>query len=204
VLCASGFGSGKGAYLHDHCLLETHGLFLGVGKVFSEAKISFTEPIKRCVIDNRSDICPRSTNANQYVLVQQLQDKKPYTLRGIFGDSILLPPSTLPWLQSQPESHLSTKWAQMDALNIPETFLRPEIGLNPVYEPLVRREPTAHLERIAGPICEEVELSLKEFWGMDTGEWKEVNLDFILRRVVASATNRIWWERRFVGHAAMH
>lgn len=67
-------------------------------------------------------------------------------LYGIFGNSIVLPPSRIQWLLSQPENHLSAKSAQMDALNIPMTFLRPEIGLNPVHEPLVRKKLTAHLD----------------------------------------------------------
>lgn len=97
----------------------------------------------------------------------------------------------LPWLQSQPETHLSAKWAQMDALNIPETFLRPEIGLNPVHEPLVRRELNARLDHIASLINEEVGMALDELWGTETEGWKEVNLDFTIRRGVARATNRI-------------
>lgn len=98
----------------------------------------------------------------------------------------------LPWLTSQPESHLSAKWAQMDALNIPTTFLRPDIGLNPVHEPLIRRNLTAHLDSIAGDIQEEVKLSLEKFWGSDTEAWREVNLDYTIRRVVARASNRVF------------
>lgn len=98
----------------------------------------------------------------------------------------------LGWLQSQPEAHLSAKWAQMDALNIPETFLQPEIGLNPVHEPLVRRQLTAHLDRIAGLMWEEVGLALDEIWGIETERWREINLDYTIRRVVARAANRIF------------
>lgn len=98
----------------------------------------------------------------------------------------------LSWLQSRPESHLSAKWAQMDALNIPQTFLRPEIGLNPIHEPLVRRELTAHLDHVAGIIWEEVGLALKELWGTETESWSEINLDYTIRRVVARAANRVF------------
>lgn len=98
----------------------------------------------------------------------------------------------LQWLISQPESRLSAKWAQMDALNIPTTFLRPEIGLNPVHEPLVRRNLISHLDHIAGDIWEEAGMALEDLWGKDTDAWKKVNLDYTVRRVVARASNRIF------------
>jgi hypothetical protein len=68
----------------------------------------------------------------------------------------------LPWLVSEPENHVSAKWAQMDALNITITFLRADIGLNPVQEPLIRQNLTAHLDHIVGDVWEEVELALEE------------------------------------------
>jgi hypothetical protein len=123
---------------------------------------------------------------------QQLSDNQPYALRGIFGDSIVLPPSMLKWLVSQPESHLSAKWAQMDALNIPTTFLRADVGLNPVHEPLIRRNLTAHLDRIASDVWEEVGSALEELWGQETETWREVNLDYTIRRVVARGANRVF------------
>lgn len=101
----------------------------------------------------------------------------------------------LQWLVSQPETHLSAKWAQMEALNTPITFLRPEIGLNPVHEPLIRRNLNANLDNIAGELSEEVTLALDELWGQGTDSWREVNLDYTVRRVVARAVNRV-----FVGH----
>ncbi|KAI0902657.1 cytochrome P450 [Ustulina deusta] len=98
----------------------------------------------------------------------------------------------LPWLVSQPETSLSAKWAQMDALNIPTTFLRPEIGLNPVHEPVVRRDLTAHLDQLEAAIWEEVGLALEMVWGNDSQSWREVNLDHTIRRVVARAANRVF------------
>ncbi|KAK7961227.1 cytochrome P450 [Apiospora saccharicola] len=102
------------------------------------------------------------------------------------------------WILAQPEQHLSAKWAQLDALNIPLTFLNPDIGIHPIHEPIIRRTLTAHLDGIAGMLHEEVVLALDELWGGkdDTGDtketWREVNLDYTLRRVVARASNRVF------------
>ncbi|KAK8017153.1 P450 monooxygenase [Apiospora marii] len=129
------------------------------------------------------------------VYQKQLVDHQPYTLSGMFGDAVVLPPSMLPWLLAQPEHHLSAKWAQLDALNIPQTFLRPDIGIHPVHEPLIRRTLTAHLDGIAGALHEEVALALDELWGTSKGNteaWREVNLDYTIRRVVARASNRVF------------
>lgn len=77
----------------------------------------------------------------------------------------------------------------MDALNIPTTFLRPEIGMNPVHEPLVRRNLTAYLDDIASNLWDEVSLTL---WGVETEEFRIINLDYTIRRVVARAVNQIF------------
>ncbi|KAK8076769.1 hypothetical protein PG994_004041 [Apiospora phragmitis] len=127
------------------------------------------------------------------VYQKQLRDDQPYTLSGIFGDAVVLPPSMLPWLLAQPEHRLSARWAQLDALNTPLTFLRADIGVNPVHEPLVRRNLMAHLDGIAGLLHEEVALALDDLWAGNSEEaWREVNLDYTIRRVVARASNRIF------------
>ncbi|KUL87536.1 hypothetical protein ZTR_04512 [Talaromyces verruculosus] len=80
----------------------------------------------------------------------------------------------------------------MEALNTPITFLRPEIGLNPVHEPLIRRNLNANLDNVAGKLSEEVSLALDELWGQGMDSWQEVNLDYTVRRVVARAVNRVF------------
>lgn len=98
----------------------------------------------------------------------------------------------LPWLVSQPESLLSAKHAQLDALNIAITFLRPEIGEEPHHEPVVRRELTTHLDAVEACMWDEVGAALGELWGQDPKHgWKEVNLEYTVRRIVARASNRI-------------
>ncbi|KAI1153114.1 cytochrome P450 [Nemania diffusa] len=117
---------------------------------------------------------------------QQLEDDQAYRLRGAFGDSIVLPPTMLQWVISQPETSLSAKWAQLDALNIPITFLRSEIGTDPLHEPVVRRDLTANLDRLEDVIWEEVGSSLELIWGKQRF-WCEVNLDHTIRRIVGSS-----------------
>lgn len=98
----------------------------------------------------------------------------------------------LPWLVSQPESLLSAKYAQLDALNIAITFLRSEIGEEPHHEPVVRRELTAHLDAVEASMWDEVSAALGKLWGDNPEKgWKEVNLEYTVRRIVARASNRI-------------
>ncbi|KAI1815749.1 cytochrome P450 [Poronia punctata] len=143
-------------------------------------------------IFNRLESITQGKNVLHGIYNKQLKDTKLYKLHGVFGDAVVLPPSLLQWLISQPEAHLSAKWAQLDALNIPATFLRPEIGVDPVHEPLIRRNLTAHLDDIAGDVWEEVGLALELAWGNDTNSWRRVNLDHTVRRVVARAANRVF------------
>ncbi|KAK6080558.1 cytochrome P450 [Seiridium cupressi] len=134
---------------------------------------------------------------------RQLVDNRPYALPGLFGSSIILPPSMLHWLVSQPESVLSAKHAQLDALNITTTFLRPEIGEEPHHEPLVRRELTAHLDAVEASMWDEVGAALAEVWGKEGGEgWRKVNLDKTVRHVVARASNRVFIGRELCRNTA--
>ncbi|QKX59125.1 uncharacterized protein TRUGW13939_06256 [Talaromyces rugulosus] len=165
---------------------------LSVWAFISRSPVRLPPAGSRWPILNRLESLTKGKAILYRVYQKQLSDNKPYLLRGIFGDSIVLPPSMLEWLVSQPESHLSAKSAQMDALNIPLTFLRAEIGLNPVHEPLIRRNLTAHLDQITSHIWDEVGLVLEELWGQDTEVWREVNLDYTIRHVVARASNRVF------------
>ncbi|XXH00040.1 hypothetical protein Hte_006381 [Hypoxylon texense] len=148
-------------------------------------------PNKEEVVWSHDRLCYK-VEVDRKSAVMQLTNNQPYILRGIFGDSIALPPSMLQWLISQPESQLSAKWAQMDVLNIPMTLLRADIGLNPVHEPLIRRNLTAHLDNVAGDVWEEVGLALEDIWGTESEAWREINLDYTIRRVVARAVNRVF------------
>lgn len=99
----------------------------------------------------------------------------------------------LPWLVSQPDSLLSSKHAQLDALNITTTFLHPEIGQEPHHDTLVRRELTRHLDAVEGSMWDEVGAALGELWGEDPEqEWRTVNLECTVRRIVARASNRVF------------
>lgn len=76
----------------------------------------------------------------------------------------------LPWLVSQPQSLLSAKHAQLDALNTSTMFLCLEIGGEPHHEPLVRRELTAHLDAVEASMWDEVGAALGQLWGEDSEE----------------------------------
>ncbi|ROV92453.1 hypothetical protein VSDG_06659 [Cytospora chrysosperma] len=100
----------------------------------------------------------------------QLIDNRPYALPDLFGSSVIFPPSMLPWLVSQPQSLLSAKHAQLDALNTSTMFLCLEIGGEPHHEPLVRRELTAHLDAVEASMWDEVGAALGQLWGEDSEE----------------------------------
>ena len=102
----------------------------------------------------------------------------------------MLPPSLIPWILDQSESHLSAKYAQIDAVDATHTMLRPELVLQPIHESIIRRDMKNHLSELAPGIHDEVEHAMAELWGQGTAEFNSVNLDRTIREIVTRASNR--------------
>ena len=102
----------------------------------------------------------------------------------------MLPPSLISWLLKQPEDVLSSKYAQIDAMEATHTMLRPEVVLQPVHEKIVQRDLKNHLNVLAPKIQDEISHAVDEFWGTETESFTMVNLDATIRRIVTRASNR--------------
>lgn len=108
----------------------------------------------------------------------------------MLGDSVVLPPSMREWILSQPERHLSTTLAQRDVLNSLTTFLSAQVALTPNPQPI--RNLAVHQEAVAHQMSEEVELALTDLLGRDSEQFRNVNIDFVVRRVIARTVSRVF------------
>lgn len=61
-----------------------------------------------------------------------------------------------------------------------------------VHEELIKRDLTRNLESVTGDIAEELEASLKDIFGTDAENWKEVSVYEDLRKILTRATNRVF------------
>lgn len=61
-------------------------------------------------------------------------------------------------------------------LEADHTFFHPNIVREPIHPEVIRRELTHKLGIFSDDIVEELRLCLEENWGVDTENWREVNL----------------------------
>lgn len=121
---------------------------------------------------------------------QYSKANQPCVLPGIFGSQIVLPPSMVPWLISQPEHILSAKFAQIDAIEGTHTMLQPEVVLQPVHEPIIRRDLKNRLNDLIPDMADEIATAVDEIWGKEKHSFRRVNLDHTVREIVTRVSNR--------------
>ena len=115
---------------------------------------------------------------------------RPCVLPSVFGSHIVLPPSMIPWMINQPESVLSGKHAQIDAMEATHTMLRPELVLQPAHEAVIQRDLKNHLNELVPDIQDEISRAVDEIWGLERESFTMINLDKTIREIVTRASNR--------------
>jgi len=76
-------------------------------------------------------------------------------------------------------------------LEADHTFFHPNIVREPIHPEVIRRELTHKLGNFADDIVEELQLCLEENWGVDTEDWKEVNLYDTMLDVISRLSMRV-------------
>lgn len=90
-------------------------------------------------------------------------------------DSVILPPSSLQWLCKQPDSVLSTHAAQIDAIQL-DYSLGHKFAYDAWQGVLIKTDLNAVLETMASIMIEQVGPAIDNCFGMETEEWKELDL----------------------------
>ncbi|OIW26609.1 cytochrome P450 [Coniochaeta ligniaria NRRL 30616] len=107
------------------------------------------------------------------------------------GPEVVLPVSAARWLCEQPEHVMSQNEVNRQFLEADHTFFHPNIVREPIHPEVIRRELTHKLGTFAEDIAEELELCLEENWGVDTEDWKEVNLYDTMLDVISRLSMRV-------------
>ena len=121
------------------------------------------------------------------------QHGKAFVLPGLHWPEVVLPPSHVAWLASQPESVLSDDVVQDELLGLRYFSGGPNAAAVHDFS-IIRRELTRHLARVLPAVLDEVKTAVQEGFGDDTEQWKEVEAFKIMPQVVEKAV-----ERAFVG-----
>ncbi|KAL2417885.1 Cytochrome P450 monooxygenase [Exophiala dermatitidis] len=108
------------------------------------------------------------------------------------GEVILLPPSSIPWLISQPEHVVSVNGAHKHILQTSYTFPRPEIMDPTVHFDVIKSELTRQVFNVTPEVCDELAAAVDEIWGTDTDNWTEIPLFDSLTKIIARTSNRVF------------
>ncbi|RVX65953.1 hypothetical protein B0A52_09838 [Exophiala mesophila] len=108
------------------------------------------------------------------------------------GEVVLLPPSSIPWLISQPSHVLSVNGAHKHILQTKYSFPRPEIMDPTVHFDVIKSELTRQMFSITPEVSDEMRAAISDVFGEDPNSWREVKLFDAVIKTIARTSNRVF------------
>ncbi|KAI1412065.1 cytochrome P450 [Hypoxylon sp. FL1857] len=112
----------------------------------------------------------------------------PYLLN---GPQVIIPNSQIRWLLEQPDSVLNQEKVNRQFLEADHTFFHANLVDSPVHPEVIKHQLTKKVDTFVFDIVEEVNLCLEENWGLDTEEWREVEVYDTMLILIARLSTRV-------------
>lgn len=106
-----------------------------------------------------------------------------------FRDEVIMPASAIRWMQSQPNNVLSTQHAVVE-VDVGVYNIGAKYFLENWPTTLVKREMNNILENIAASLDDELKFSFDSRFGINTEEWRELNVLETVKLIVAQGSSR--------------
>jgi cytochrome P450 len=106
-----------------------------------------------------------------------------------FVPDVILPPKYMRWLNDQPEDVLSAREGQLYFLS-KYTFSHDRLHQDTLDATITRTAQILRLQTLQGQVWDELTTALRDEWGDDNGQWREVNLYETMWTMVARTANR--------------
>ncbi|KAI1814156.1 cytochrome P450 [Poronia punctata] len=107
-----------------------------------------------------------------------------------FHDDVVLPPSALKWLQRQPEHLVSASHAQVETIQPFYAFGDDKFVDDPWAGLLIKTDLNLVLENVCAAMNDELAVAIDSHFGTDTDNWREIDLMFAVRMIIAQASSR--------------
>lgn len=112
-------------------------------------------------------------------------------LPSVQNECVILPNSSVKWITEQPDNVLNANDSQVNILEGNWTLFGQKVLKEPVvHKALIVRDLTRSVGFFVPQIMDEIAAAYDELWGMDTENWKEVNVFETSMKVVARSVNR--------------
>lgn len=110
------------------------------------------------------------------------------------GTAVIIPPTELAWFLDQPESELSTHYHQLDAFQFNWNLTDPRLveDANPIHHALISTKLTREINNVLPVLADEIARSIREAWGTDTENFKELCPMDDMPYAIARVVNRVF------------
>lgn len=105
--------------------------------------------------------------------------------------TLILPPSEIQWIISQPDTVLSAREMHRDALQSDWSFLNENVVKNPIHEHVIRQNMVRNLNDFTDPVLDELRQCFEDYWGNST-EWHEVTIWDSMLKFFSRTSNRMF------------
>ncbi|KAF7506027.1 hypothetical protein GJ744_012274 [Endocarpon pusillum] len=108
------------------------------------------------------------------------------------GPVLILPRSQLKDVLHRPDGEVDGNEALNTVVQIEYTVSEKEIYTDKFHFNIVRKQLTRNLGNVTPIVAEEIDLALKDYWGIQS-EWHQVEIVPLMLRIVARVTSRIFY-----------
>jgi cytochrome P450 len=121
------------------------------------------------------------------------RESKAFVLPATLGMAaeIVVPRNHLAWMFDQPDSVLSTSEARFDSLQGKYSFVDPVVLRDPYHEHVIHKNLVKNLNAIIPNLEEEVPMAVDKIYGINTQEWKKVDVMQSFMDMIPVLTNRM-------------
>jgi ent-kaurene oxidase len=102
-----------------------------------------------------------------------------------------VPKSVIPALLALPEEQVSTEEYQNDLIQSEYTLADPCVTRHRIHNELLKKKLPRFYSAWIPTIIEEIEAGYREFWGLDTDRWSEVDLHEATLNIVTRMSSRL-------------
>lgn len=106
------------------------------------------------------------------------------------GYELIMPESLMAWVMAQPDSSISVNQAFLDINKTKYSLGHTRYWGDTWQFALVKTQLNAVLQYLIPGLNDELKLSFDTYFGKDTENWKEIELEKVLRNVIAQAASR--------------
>ncbi|OIW30139.1 cytochrome P450 [Coniochaeta ligniaria NRRL 30616] len=108
------------------------------------------------------------------------------------GTVVVLPPSDTQFLVDAPESQVSMHEQVRETFQLDYTVVDQDLIHRPLHYPLLAITLTSQVGNLVPDVMDEVDFQVRQEWGTETSDWREVPVYGSMHKIISKVTNRVF------------